>query len=120
MPAERRFPIPTWKPRSGRNANHIDWVRAVTQLLSAFGVDWSFIAVAPPRALEWIHNSMDLRSGTINKLSPEEKDELDLAVRWQQLNTALYWHIVPSIDLSGASQQCDTRHIDSLVHATRK
>ena len=39
--------------------------------------------------------------------------------RWQRVNTAIYWHVVPSLVLTGVHERGDTQIIDSLVKGHR-
>ena len=97
----RQFPLPKWKPRSGRNMVYLAWEVELAKLLAALGTDTSFIAKAPPPQPDTVRNKDRARA----------RDERE---HWVAVNTSLFWHVLPSLDISGTSWQRDTDHISTL------
>ena len=107
------FPMHKWRPRSGRNADYKKWERSLRELLAAFACTESMLAAGPPQVDSSSHDAMTLRSG--------EKIEVDTTahelqtaalVEWQSVNTALYWHVKPSLLIDGPDFERDARKTD--------
>ena len=110
------FPIHTWQPRAGRDENLPRWKAGVRRLHAAFGVTESQLA----HAVQYFSN---LRYGAISldidepglHASIERAAALDEQWgAWQRINTAIYWHILPSVEVSTAHAQHDQRVLNTL------
>ena len=98
MPEQHRFPIHRWRPRAGRTWDYEQWHVDVTKLYAAFGTTLHQHATSQP---------------VITPGSPPHIQQM-AALRlgeWQQINTAIYWHVLPTIDIDGPMYLRDTRII---------
>jgi hypothetical protein len=109
------FHIRTWQPRAGRDKNLPHWKAGVRQLHAAFGVTESRLA----RAVEYFTSLRIVATSpgidSPGAMSMERATVLDEQwAAWQRINTAIYWHVLPSLDISTARQLEDQRILDSL------
>ena len=103
--------------------SHFEWYDAVLKLATAFGLsptDLTDELLADPLCVSSFSPSapgcspmtavVALRSadGRVQRLAPANLE------RWQAVNTALYWHILPSLDLAGPSSLSDQHAVHSL------
>ena len=109
------FPIQVWQPRAGRDKNLPHWKAGVRQLHAAFGVTESRLA----RAVEYFSTLRIVATSTgidgPGAISIERAAVLDEQLAaWQRINTAIYWHVLPSDDISTAHKLHDQRILNSL------
>ena len=103
--------------------SHFEWYDAVLKLATAFGLsptDLTDALSADPLSVSSFSPSapgcspmtavVAVRSagGRVTWLAPAE------LARWQAVNTALYWHVLPSLDLAGPSSLSDQHAVHSL------
>ena len=117
------FPIPKWRARAGRGESYDRWWRAVQQLLNALDVTVQQLGDEPPPMPPSVKSQIVTRqedesaARAAGELAWQQYEAaLD---HWQRVNTAIYWHVVPSLDLSGVHERGDTEVIDSLVKGHR-
>ena len=112
IPTSQLFPIESWKPRAGRNAAFFKWYSGINQLFAAYGL-----------TMEQLNESVPSAQGAQLKdrlrQTPEQAAATAASIRasinrWQRINTAIYWHVRPSLVITGPEFQKDTRFIDSL------
>ena len=119
IPLAHRFPIPSWAPRSGRGIQHYKWWSAVRKLLAAYGL-----------SPDSIYDEVPVESGAsahVSPLSPSPYTEYapggggggagvtaDERDAWLDVNTSLYWHVHPSVDIDGAHFLQDDRMLESF------
>ena len=101
LPSQRLFPLQKWAPRTGYGDAYEAWWRSVKQLLAAFGLEESDMSELPaaysplpsspasPGARQSVSSSSPPPAGLT-------RDEW-----WIMVNTAVYWHVLPSLDISG-------------------
>ena len=111
---EQRFDIPTWAPREGRNEAYVQWKRQIGRLLQAFGLRWENISDSPPQSIT---------PSMVTRQQLRDQDEIDAAAaqlvneaNWKRINTAIYWHVEPSLIMSGLFAKQDREEIDELVN----
>ena len=102
-----RFLVWTWRCRNGRGAAFDKWEFGLTQLLDALGADPEFINTPPP----------DI--ATPQQLTRETQaavhQQAAALARFQHINTALHYHVLASLDLSGSSELHDQRALHKHV-----
>ena len=102
-----------WRPRSGRNADYKKWERSLRELLAAFACTESMLAAGPPQVDSSSHDAMTLRSGEkIERDTTAHELQTAALVEWQSVNTALYWHVKPSLLIDGPDFERDARKTD--------
>ena len=106
---DKLFPIPTWAPRSGRTAMFDEWRRGITLLCNAFGITTEQLyahAPIPPKP-------------TSQVVTRQEEAKFQAAVneyaQWVTIDTALYWHVLPSLDLRGVNMERDRARTDAYT-----
>ena len=106
------FPIERWKPRSGRTHAYRKWKTGVGRLLAAFGLEFHQLQEQCPTALP------AKREGVTTRGDSEELQH-EAALRqaeWQAVNTALFWHVEPSLILEGTAETArDERMINDKM-----
>ena len=117
IPKAQLFPIPSWKPASGRNRDYHEFRRGVVQLANALGLSESQLSDAAPTIETLLRQSSVIVTRSEDKLALEaERVRCEgIIEQWQRVNTVLYWHMLPAILLEGASLRRHRRHLDSLV-----
>ena len=109
MRKEQTFPIARWRPRSGRTATFLQWRRDVHRLAQAFGLTIEQLSEPPPEnAIPQLVKGEGVQTRTAS-------EQARIRQKWLSINTAIYWHVEPSLDLSGPDQARDVRMLDSLV-----
>ena len=95
------------------------WKAGVRRLLGAFGL-------APGELQQALLIYRRLSSGryadaeadvpaALTPAALAEAERLDAtASSWQSLNTAVFWHILPSLDLTSSPHPADTRKVEAL------
>ena len=109
------FPIPTWRPRSGLDANHPLWKAGVRRLLAAFDLSEPELvhAVAQCRAILTGANPPVFSDDPAE--AAEQAGLLEAAIsQWQAINTAVFWHVLASVDLQSSHTLTDMRFIEAL------
>jgi hypothetical protein len=113
------FPLSRWAPRTGFNMEHQRFTISLRRLGKAFGLPSDWLQQEPPstphlselRALP-----LTTRQGEVGAakraLAREEVRVLDA---WRAVNTAIYFHVEPAIDVEGTFFLRDTEEIDALV-----
>ena len=108
VPLSHRYPITPWAPRSGRGPVYHQWCRDVGRLLAAFSLTWEDIhSDTPIASIAKEEAGASTRSRAANEALQVEQ--------WQRINTALYWHVEPSLLLVGPDKARDERFIDANV-----
>ena len=108
-----RFPVRSWRPTAGRNMDFHKWVGGRNMLLAAFGLT--------PEQFE----SLDLRTPTLDlnnyrSKAAREQAQYELAdhmlrlAHWQAVNTAVYWHLRPSVVVDGVDELRHMRQLDAM------
>ena len=54
------------------------------------------------------------RPGTRSETKAVEAQYVEYKARWQTVNTALYWHVRPSLDIDGVHFLADSRALEDL------
>ena len=110
------FPIPRWRVRSGLTAQHHQFKRGVVQLFAAYGLAPEAlhdrapsIRIISPASQAVLDGSRD---GVTTATVADQKAELNA---WLRINTAMYWHILPALDISGPQYLEDLASIDSYA-----
>ena len=111
-----RFPIPVWAPRSGHGRSYLKWWDAVKKLLAAFRLTPDALNEHPP--LEFNASSFDSSVSFGDSpsyvayeprvVTPEQREA------WINVNTAIHWHVVPSLNIDGAHYLQDSRMLDTF------
>ena len=117
VPPHQLFPVARWRPRSGLTVQHHHFKRGVVQLFAAFGLAPEAMQDKAPTI------SVSPRSSSSSQDAPGD-DAAGTAVAaqtaalsaWQRVNTALYWHIVPAVDITGPHYLEDLAALDSFAH----
>ena len=101
-----KFPIVLYRPRDGRSPVYDQWDFNVFQLMEAMG-EPNFMEMAVPQINTPLHAT---------KLAEAEVQRQALHLEWYQaFNTALHYHVVASLDLSGESELRDQRALQAHV-----
>ena len=108
-----RFPIPSWAPRSGRTEAYELWLVSIHQLLAAFGLTMEQLHEETPD--NPLFDDSLVRTKSDHHAARDDHAAL-VAARdaWLLVDTSVYWHVRPSIDVAGPDLQKDTRKLDSL------
>jgi hypothetical protein len=114
--AKDLFPIEVWCPRSGRDQQYPKWEAGVRRLLYAFGVDEAELRSGMERVAHLLQGANGISGGaSATRLSAKEAAALDEeCASWQRVNTALFWHVLPSLNVDTEHHLRDTRKIDTL------
>ena len=111
------FPIPGWRPRAKRTPEFVEWRRGVVQLAAALGVTEAQlnnmeppIVRSTPRATRQGEDPVK-----VEEMREQQHQSQTALAHWQRINTAIYWHVLPSIDIRGVNMRRDRRLIDALV-----
>ena len=87
----------------------------VVQLFAAFGLAPEAMQEKAPTIHVNPHSS-DSAAGKAGGAVPDVVAAQTAALhRWQRVNTAMYWHIVPAVDITGPQYLEDLARIDSFV-----
>ena len=62
-----QFPLPTWRPRSGRNIQYLQWHSELKKLFAALDVTEDFIYSSPPSSPLQVHTALPCRRATRSK-----------------------------------------------------
>ena len=104
--AAQRFPIHTWRCRNGRGPDFDKWEFNIHQLCEALGepdiLSMPVPLIATPSQL------------TRESQAHVQRQAAELA-RYQRIITALHYHVLPSLDLSGSSELHDQRILQKHV-----
>ena len=120
VPATSLFPIHKLRPRDGLTMDRHKFQRDAAALMAAFGLppeaindNAPTIRVSPSSA-----SRNNARGATASDL-PSLQSQLGHLAAWQRVNTALYWHLLPAIDLDGPHYLEDTATVNSFVSGQR-
>ena len=108
------FPMARWNPRSGRGPPFHRWWTDVKMLLASLGCDESYLQSTHP-TLSDLHatsSSMVTRSRDATVDAETLKAETDA---YQRINTALYWQVRASLDISGPNSRQDDQYVNLLM-----
>ena len=121
IPHQQLFPIPKWKPNSGRNRDYLEFRRGVLQLANALGISESQLTETAPSMETLLAQSSVIVTRSEDKaaLAAESARCEAIVEQWQRSNTALYWHMLPAIVLEGTMLRRHRRHLDSYVKGSR-
>ena len=113
------FPVSRWAPRAGFDMAHQRFTISMRRLGKAFGLPTDWIQQEPPATphlSELRAMPLKTRQGEVGAakrvLAQEEVRMLDT---WRAINTAIYFHVEPAIDVEGTFFLRDTEEIDALV-----
>ena len=123
IPSKDLFPIPPWRARDGRGPAYDKWWRAVQSLLNAFDITVDRLGEHPPANPSSAQASIVTRAKDEEDARAAEEQRSQEHARaldtWQRYNTAVYWHVLPSIIIDGVHERSDLATIDSLVKGQR-
>ena len=110
------FPVHKWQPASGRTLDFHKWVGGRNMLIAAFG-----LTVHEFEHLDFRTPVLDITPSTSRSEAKLLRQQYDEHVRrlqhWLAVNTAIFWHLRPSIVISQGDFLKHTRYIDSLYDA---
>ena len=106
VPAALRIPMVTWKPRDGFNEKFVEFELNLENLYNVHGAP-SFIASVPPLVTSPVKRTKEADARAVA--------EAKALAQYQAINTSIYWHVVPNIDISGPARIRDLRKIQSFV-----
>ena len=123
VPATSLFPIHKLRPRDGLTMGRHKFQRDALALLAAFGLPPEAVNEEPPAirvspsssSSASRNNSVGAAAGDVPSLQAQQ----DHLAAWQRVNTALYWHLLPAIDLDGPHYLEDSALVDSFVSGQR-
>ena len=113
IPSHQRFPIAVWSPRSGRNMQYVKWEQDISLLAAAFGIPKAQLAEGV-LSFSAYQEMLKQRPGTRSETKAVEAQYVEYKARWQTVNTALYWHVRPSLDIDGVHFLADSRALEDL------
>ena len=120
VPATSLFPVHKLRPRDGLTMDRHKFQRDAAALMAAFGLppeavhdNAPTIRVSPSSA------SRNNARGAAASDLPSLQSQLGHLAAWQRVNTALYWHLLPAIDLDGPHYLEDTATVNSFVSGQR-
>ena len=102
-----QFPLPIWRPRSGRNIQYLQWLSELKKLLAALDVTEDFCTSSPPTDPQL---TAGIRTKAELTARAAERD------KWLAISTTIFWHVLPSLDLTGVTWQRDTDYIATLYN----
>ena len=116
IPAAQLFPVSQWAPNSGLTPAFHRWRSSVSQLIAALDMSEDMVYEGPPPvlSLEELLSQHGRGRASFALAVTERLSAIDRLEAWQRINTALYWHLRPSLLLTGSDIITDTRYIDSL------
>ena len=118
VPVSSLFPIHKWRVNAGINSDYHKWWSGVTQLCAALRMSVAQLHEAPPDyppALDVYLSSRSVATRAAIEAATTEHARLHaVADSWRVYNTALYWHVRPSLDLSGPEFLIDERKVNSM------
>ena len=109
VPAAHLFHIPAWAPRTGRTLAFSKWELALHLLLAAYGLSPQQLYDAPPI------NPLHADSTPTRAESDRRRAQATARSEWLAINTSIYWHVLPSLIISGLNEAMDREHIDKLA-----
>ena len=107
----QRFPIPKWAPRQGRNRAYTVWISAVRQLFAAYGLTLDQLSEDAPSLPS---STLARRSTSATGTEDEAAAMTAKRMQWQAVNTAIYWHVRPSLIIAGPWHDKDLKALDSM------
>ena len=123
VPASLLFPIHKLQPRDGLTMGRHKFQRDALALLAAFGLPPEAvnegapaIHVSPSSSSHNTRGSTGDPAGDAGESLGSQQARLEA---WQRVNTALYWHLLPAIDLDGPHYFEDSASVDSFVSGQR-
>ena len=115
MPPSLVFPLPSWHVHSGRTMQYHKWSAGIDELVAAFGLTAAELNENPPICTTPLPRSARMSKSEVARLTAEHLAQLDVRERWVRINTALYWHVLPSLSFDGPDYLKDHRYLVSLV-----
>ena len=114
------FPIDRWAPRSGRGMDYQKWMISIGRLGKAFGLPEDWIQEKTPVTPHYdsLRDPIALRSGEADRAKLLAVEEIGTLERWLALNTALYFHVQPSLNYEGTFFLRDSEHVEGLSTAS--
>ena len=109
IPQHLQFPMVKWRPRTGRSLTQQRFVISLHELLSALGVDDSFIHSSPP-VLTPLRNTATRKDQQEYELRSAE------LTHWQTVNTSLFWHVRPALDWTGSPHTIRDEQFVASLH----
>ena len=114
------FPIPRWAPRSGRGMPHHKWMISIARLGKAFNLSADWLQEKPPSTpyYQSLRDNVKLRSGEADAdLRARAAHEISTLTAWQAVNTAIFFHVEPSVDYDGTFFMRDSEDIEAMSGA---
>ena len=109
VPAALRIPMVRWKPRDGFNETFVEFQLNLENLFNVHGVT-NFMSSIPPLVTSPVKRTKEADARVVA--------EAKALAQYQAINTSIYWHVVPALDVSGAARIRDLRKIQSFVSGT--
>ena len=111
VPARDLFPVPVWRPRGGRDAAYAHWARGRKMLVAAFGVTEEELLKGCPviSATSASRSGVSAAAATRSAVRGGQGGVPLDAATYQAVSTAIYWHLLPSLDLTGPHHMRDER-----------
>ena len=107
-----RFPIPTWAVRGGRTMQHFLWEQSIVKLAAAFGLTPEHLLEDAPTLTSYTAQMAARPASTRAKVTVTEDMFNQHLLDWMAVNSAIYWHVLPSLDISGTHLLSDTRAVN--------
>ena len=115
VPPSHLFPITKWKPRSRRTKAYILWERDLKLLAAAFGLTTEQLMDSVP-TLESYQQMMQSRPAVTRVKAADIAAAFNAHLkRWLQINCAIYWHVLPSLDIAGPHMLSDMRALEDRL-----
>ena len=118
IPSAQLFKVAKWRVRDGRTLAFEACWRDLRALLAAFGITEAQLTEEPPEPFDKA-SSIVTRQGDEEKAveaARAQEQQIDL---WHSINTAIYWHALPALVLTGVHQPADERLVASYVNGQR-
>ena len=91
---------------------YILWERDITLLAAAFGLGTEQLTDSVPTLQSYTAMLKERPATTRGKAEDVTAAFAMHHAQWLQFNTAIYWHVLPSLDITGAHMLSDMRALD--------
>ena len=92
---------------------YVKWEQDISLLAAAFGIPKAQLAEGV-LSFSAYQEMLKQRPGTRSETKAVEAQYVEYKARWQTVNTALYWHVRPSLDIDGVHFLADSRALEDL------
>ena len=117
VPAGSLFPMHGWNPRKGRGLDFHKWHSSLKRLVAAFGLTLAEFRAGPP-SVPSLQGAGRLTKQAQLRAVAERDEAIAQYERWQAIDTAIHWHLRPSIIIDEADFVKDTRYLDTLYEGS--